>query len=129
MGWLSDAAAGSILTFSAFSLSFNVNILLPDEITSLLVLFNCLSLSSLAPVRPRCSVFLATFPSFSSFPSPNDRVSPNSRLEARHEADSYEYAEWSDRINSRRALLPQDRSPISPPSLSFLLFLSSSQRQ
>ena len=59
-------------------------------------------LLSLAPVRPGCSLFLASFPSFSLWPTPIDRVSPNGCLKARHEAVSFEAAEWSERLTSRR---------------------------
>ena len=47
--------------------------------------------SSLAPVRPSCSLFLAAFPTFCLFTSPVDRVSPNRGLKACHEADSFEW--------------------------------------
>ena len=57
----------------------------------------------LAPVRPGCFLFLASFPSFSLWPTPIDRVSPNRWFKARHEADSFEPAEWSERLTSRRA--------------------------
>ena len=50
----------------------------------------------LTPVRPGCSLFLATFPSFSLWPTPIDRVSPNRCLKARHKAVSFEAAEWSE---------------------------------
>ena len=46
---------------------------------------------------------LVSFPSFSLFPTPVDRVSPNRCLKARHEADSFEPAEWSERLPSRRS--------------------------
>ena len=76
------------------------------EVTSLLALFSCPSLSlsqSLAPVRPGCSLSLISFPSFSLFPTPVDRISPNRCLKARHKADSFEPAEWSERLPSRRS--------------------------
>ena len=43
-----------------------------------------------------------SFPSFSLWPTPIDRVSPNRCLKARHEAVSFEAAEWSERLTSRR---------------------------
>ena len=65
--------------------------------------FSAAFLLSLALVRPGCSLFLASFPSFSLFPTPIDRVSSSRCLKARHEADSFEPAEWSERLTSRRA--------------------------
>ena len=62
-----------------------------------------LSLSSLALVRPGCSLTLVSFPSFSLFPIPVDSVRPNRCLKARHAADSFEPAEWSERLPSRRS--------------------------
>ena len=64
--------------------------------------FSAAFLLSVAPVRPGCSLFLASFPSFSLWPTPIDRVSPNRCLKARHEAVSFEAAEWSERLTSRR---------------------------
>ena len=73
------------------------------EITSILALFRCLSSFSSAGSSWLLSLFLASFPSFSFFPTPIDRVSSSRCLKARHEADSFEPAEWSERLASRRA--------------------------
>ena len=71
------------------------------EVTSLLALFSCLSLFSAG------SSWLLShtrfFPFFLPLPTPVDRVSPNRCLKARHEADSFEPAEWSERLPSRRS--------------------------
>ena len=45
-----------------------------------------------------CFLTLVSFPSFSLFPTPVDCVSPD-----RYEADSFEPAEWSERLPSRRS--------------------------
>ena len=87
--------------------------------------FSAAFLLSLAPIRPACSLFLASFPSFSLWPAPIDHVSPNRCLKARHEADSFRTGRvvWATNIQAG------GRSPLL--SLSFLslllllLFLSS----
>ena len=99
--------------------------------------FSAAFLLSLAPVRPGCSLFLASFPSFSLWPTPIDRVSPNRCLKARHEAVSFEAAEWSERltiVTSRRVgwlgaaavgSIPALVTFFSFSSLLLLLFISS----
>ena len=61
-----------------------------------------------------------------------DRVSPNHCLKARHEAVSFEAAEWSERLTSRREGWLGAAAVASIPALvtffsfsSLLLFLSS----
>ena len=96
--------------------------------------FSAAFLLCLAPVRPGCSLFLASFPSFSLWPTPIDRVSPNRCLKARHEAVSFEAAEWSERLTSGRVgwlgaaavgSIPALVTFFSFSSLLLLLFLSS----
>ena len=65
--------------------------------------FHTLTLFYKSGCSPGCSLTLVSFPSFSLFPTPVDRVSPNRCLKARHEADSFEPAEWSERLPSRRS--------------------------
>ena len=75
-----------------------------------------------------CSLFLASFPFFSLFPgNPIDRVSPNCCLEARHEADSFEPAEWSERLTSGRAgwLSVAAVGPIPALAIFFLTYIFS----
>ena len=90
--------------YSLFSFSpFNVSIL-PLHVELLRSWrFSAASLSSLAPMRPGCSLALVFLPSFSLFPPRRPCVSPNRGLKARHEADSFEPAEWSERLTSRRS--------------------------
>ena len=89
--------------------------------------FSAAFLLSLAPVRPGCSLFLAFFPSFSLCPTPIDRVSPNRCIKAQHGAVSFEAAEWSERLKSRRASWLGAAAVGSIPALVtsslFLLFL------
>ena len=113
-GWLGAAAVCSIpalVTFFSFSsllllfLSSLSNTYISPFFTKFLLSWRSSAafLLSLALVRPVCSLFLASFPSFSLFPTPIDRVSSSRCLKARHEADFFEPAEWSERLTSRRA--------------------------
>ena len=115
VGWLGAAAVGSIpalVTFFSFSsplllfLSSLSKTYISPLYTKLFLSwrFSAAFLLSLAPVRLGCSLFLelASFPSFSLWPTPIDRVSSNRCLKARHEAVSFEAAEWSERLTSRR---------------------------
>ena len=65
------------------------------------------------------------FPFFLPLPTPIDRVSPNRGLKARHEADSLEPAEWSERLTSwQGGLARRCRRRIDPRCfLRFLTFL------
>ena len=66
------------------------------------------------------------FPFFLPLPTPVDRVSPNRCLKARHEADSFDPAEWSERLPSKRSgWLGAAAAGLSPAFSTFfsLLFL------
>ena len=108
VGWLGAAAVGSIpalVTFFSFSslllLFQNLCFSFLHEIISILALFSCLS-----PFSSSGSSWLLClsrfFPFFLPLTNPIDRVSPNRCLKARHEAVSFEAAEWSERLTSRR---------------------------
>ena len=138
VGWLGAAAAGSIpalVTFFSFSssssslslLSFKTYISRLNTTLFLSWRFSAAFLLCLAPVRPGCSLFLASFPSFSLWPTPIDRVSPSRCLKARHEAVSFEAAEWSERPTSRRVgWLGAAAAGSIPALVTFFSFSSSS---
>ena len=98
------------------------------EITFLLALFGCLSLLWRRFVLTAPSFSLLDLLSPTSHPTCIDRVSLNRSLKARHEADSFEPAEWSEQLTSRKGVLARRcRRRIDPRCfLHFLLFLSSS---
>ena len=125
-GWLGAAAVGSIpaLALSLFLQRLNffslssTSIFISSRCSS-----SCHSLLCPAPVRPGClfRLFLSLL-SPSSQP-PIDRVSPNVAFKARHEADSFEPAEWSERLTPGQSGWLGAAAVGSIPALALSLFL------
>ena len=113
VGWLGAAAAGSIpalVTFFSFSSPFffsfsplfqNLYFSSLHKTISILALFSCLS-----PFSSAGSSWLLSlsrfFPFFLPLTNPHRPCQSKPLLKARHEAVSFEAAEWSERLSSRR---------------------------
>ena len=68
-------------------------------------------------------LLLVSFPSFSLLPTPNRPCQSERRLKARHEADSFEPAEWSERLTPGQLGWLSAAAVGSIPALALSLFL------
>ena len=101
-GWLGAAAVGSIPAFALYLFLQHLYFLLflqrlylsPRAVRSAAILFFVLRRFVLAA----SSLPLVSFPSFSLLPTPNRPCQFERTSKARHEADSFEPAEWSERL-------------------------------